>query len=110
MLSKEENELLTRVHSDNPMGRLFRQYWIPAHACATESMGGSWTEPKSTLGVSDSYVIQVRKFLLKALRDFQTCKPPPGLVYDSSQADFSRIRCDVAYLSSKLSWRALFGL
>jgi hypothetical protein len=30
MLSREENELLTRVHADRPMGRLFRRYWIPA--------------------------------------------------------------------------------
>ncbi len=30
MLSKEENELLTRVHPGTPMGRLFRRYWIPA--------------------------------------------------------------------------------
>ena len=30
MLSKEENELLTRVHPGTPMGGLFRRYWIPA--------------------------------------------------------------------------------
>ena len=30
MLSKEENELLTRVHPGTAMGRLFRRYWIPA--------------------------------------------------------------------------------
>src|SRR5918996_1254924 len=30
MLSREENELLTRVHPGTPMGRLFRCYWIPA--------------------------------------------------------------------------------
>jgi phenylpropionate dioxygenase-like ring-hydroxylating dioxygenase large terminal subunit len=27
--TREENELLTRVGPDKPMGRLFRQYWIP---------------------------------------------------------------------------------
>ena len=30
MVSKEENELLTRVHAGTPMGRLLRRYWIPA--------------------------------------------------------------------------------
>lgn len=30
MLSREENELLTRVHASTPMGQLFRRYWIPA--------------------------------------------------------------------------------
>ncbi|MBV8720417.1 MAG: Rieske 2Fe-2S domain-containing protein [Chloroflexi bacterium] len=30
MLSREENELITRVGPDTPMGRLMRQFWIPA--------------------------------------------------------------------------------
>ena len=30
MLSREENELLTRVGSRTPMGELMRRYWIPA--------------------------------------------------------------------------------
>src|SRR5262249_24999444 len=30
MLSREENELLTRVHPGTAMGDLFRRYWVPA--------------------------------------------------------------------------------
>jgi phthalate 4,5-dioxygenase len=30
MLSREENEILTRVEGDAPMGRLMRAHWIPA--------------------------------------------------------------------------------
>src|SRR5215470_7265647 len=30
MLSKEDNELITRVGPGTPMGSLMRQYWIPA--------------------------------------------------------------------------------
>src|SRR5262245_56136289 len=30
MLSREENELLTRVGPGTPMGELFRRYWLPA--------------------------------------------------------------------------------
>lgn len=30
MLSKEQNELITRTGPDTPMGRLIRRYWIPA--------------------------------------------------------------------------------
>ena len=30
MLSQEENQLLTRVGQDTQMGRLLRQYWLPA--------------------------------------------------------------------------------
>ncbi len=41
-------------------------------------------------------------------RDLQTGKAPPGLVYDAAQADFSRIRCDVAYLPDGVSWRKVF--
>ena len=30
MLSREENELVTRVEGDAPMGRTMRRYWVPA--------------------------------------------------------------------------------
>ena len=30
MLSKEDNDLLTRVGPGTPMGELMRRYWIPA--------------------------------------------------------------------------------
>ena len=30
MLSKEDNELITRVGPGTPMGNLMRQYWMPA--------------------------------------------------------------------------------
>src|ERR1700687_1935521 len=30
MLSKEDNDLVTRVGPDTPMGNLMRQYWVPA--------------------------------------------------------------------------------
>lgn len=30
MLSKEDNEILTRVGPGTPMGNLLRRYWIPA--------------------------------------------------------------------------------
>ena len=30
MLTKESNDLITRVGSDQPLGRFFRRYWIPA--------------------------------------------------------------------------------
>jgi phenylpropionate dioxygenase-like ring-hydroxylating dioxygenase large terminal subunit len=30
MLTREENELLTRVGPGTPMGEVFRRYWIPA--------------------------------------------------------------------------------
>ena len=36
MLSKEDNEILTRVGPGTPMGNLLRRYWIPA--CLTSEV------------------------------------------------------------------------
>jgi hypothetical protein len=36
MLSREENELLTRVGSGTPMGNTLRRYWVPA--CLSEEL------------------------------------------------------------------------
>ena len=30
MLSREENEVVTRVEGDAPMGKTMRRYWVPA--------------------------------------------------------------------------------
>ena len=30
MLTREQNELLTRTNAGTPMGALFRRYWLPA--------------------------------------------------------------------------------
>jgi nitrite reductase/ring-hydroxylating ferredoxin subunit len=36
MLTREQNELLTRIEGDAPMGQLLREYWIPA--CRAEKL------------------------------------------------------------------------
>src|SRR5581483_6817489 len=77
-------------------------------ACATESMGAIADRTREHLGVSDSYVIQVRRFLLKAVKDVQARKAPPGVVYDPAKAEFDRVRCEVAYLPERASWSELF--
>src|SRR5215212_1252056 len=41
MLSKENNELLTRVGPGTPMGNLLRQYWIPALRAARLEADGA---------------------------------------------------------------------
>jgi hypothetical protein len=40
------------------------------------------------LGVSDSYVIQVRRFLLKAVNDLEAGKQPPGVVIIPAKLTF----------------------
>ena len=36
MLTREENELLTRVEGDAPMGQMMRRHWTPA--CLSEEL------------------------------------------------------------------------
>src|SRR5713101_9663794 len=40
MLTREENELLTRVGPETPMGHLMRRYWVPALRSAELPPGG----------------------------------------------------------------------
>lgn len=40
MLSKEENELLTRTGADTPMGQLMRRYWLPMLFSSELEQGG----------------------------------------------------------------------
>jgi phenylpropionate dioxygenase-like ring-hydroxylating dioxygenase large terminal subunit len=44
MLSKEDNELITRVGPGTPMGNLMREYWIPV--LQSEDLDGPDSEPK----------------------------------------------------------------
>ena len=41
MLSREKNEVLCRVEGDAPMGKLMRNYWLPACASADLVAGGA---------------------------------------------------------------------
>jgi phthalate 4,5-dioxygenase oxygenase subunit len=49
MLSKEDNELLTRVDGDAPMGRLMRNYWLPVYRAEDLEAGGA-PRPVSVVG------------------------------------------------------------
>ena len=103
------NNYLQDRQAQNTVNFTGIEEFLNQDACATESMGPIADRTKEHLGVSDSYIIQVRRFLLKALKDLQAGREPPGLVYDTSHADFSHIRCDIAHLPSNVSWRTLFG-
>jgi phthalate 4,5-dioxygenase len=58
-------------------------------ACMTEGMGPICDRTKEHLAGSDTYIIAVRKFLLKALKTFQDGVEPPGLVRDQGENMFS---------------------
>src|SRR6266478_7571574 len=78
-------------------------------ACVTESMGPIMNRSREHLGISDSYVIQVRKFLLEAVRAFQAGEDPPGLAYETTENFFPHLRSEIALLPPDVSWKTLFS-
>jgi phenylpropionate dioxygenase-like ring-hydroxylating dioxygenase large terminal subunit len=78
-------------------------------ACVTESMGPIMDRRREHLGISDSYIIQVRKFLLQAVRGFQTGEDPPGLAYEAGQNYFPDLRSEIALLPPDVSWKTLLS-
>ena len=78
-------------------------------ACVTESMGPIMNRSGEHLGISDSYVIQVRKFLLEAVRAFQAGEDPPGLAYETTENFFPHLRSEIALLPPDVSWKTLFS-
>jgi phenylpropionate dioxygenase-like ring-hydroxylating dioxygenase large terminal subunit len=77
-------------------------------ACATESMGPIVDRGVEHLGASDAFIIQVRRCLLRAVRDFQAGNEPPGLIYDARDNNFAHVRCEAAQLPAGISWRSLY--
>jgi len=74
-------------------------------ACVTESMGAICDRTKEHLGASDSYVIALRRFLLKAIKEFKNGIEPPGLVFDHSKNDFSAANCTSITVPLAASWK-----
>ena len=62
-------------------------------ACVTESMGPICDRTKEHLGVSDAYVIAVRRFLLKAARSLQEGEEPPGNIRYGDEDASGEIDC-----------------
>ncbi|MSP40152.1 MAG: aromatic ring-hydroxylating dioxygenase subunit alpha [Deltaproteobacteria bacterium] len=77
-------------------------------ACATESMGEIVDRSVEHLGATDAFIIQVRRCLLRAVKDFQAGKRPPGLIFDPEQNNFAHLRCEAAQLPTNVSWRSLY--
>ena len=77
-------------------------------ACATESMGEIVDRSVEHLGATDAFIIQVRRFLLRAVKSYQAGNEPPGIIYDPKQNDFAQLRCEAAQLPANISWRTLY--
>lgn len=54
MLNKEENDLLTRVEGDWPMGELMRQHWVPV--CLSEEVAEPDGKPLRVEAIGRAYV------------------------------------------------------
>ena len=54
MLSHEENDLLTRVSGDAPMGKLMRQHWTPV--CLIEEVAEADGKPLLVEAIGNRYV------------------------------------------------------
>ena len=56
----------------------------------------------------DAFILQVRRFLLRAVKDVQAGKLPPGLIFEREQNDLAHLRCEAAHLPAGVSWRSLY--
>jgi len=70
-------------------------------------MGSICDRTKEHLGASDTYVIALRRFLLKAVKDFKQGIEPPGLVFDVAKNDFSAANCTSVTVPLAASWRSV---
>jgi hypothetical protein len=55
MLSAEENDLLTRVEGDAPMGRIMRRHWIPV--CLSEEVADADGTPVPARVLGEDLVV-----------------------------------------------------
>jgi hypothetical protein len=74
-------------------------------ACMTESMGPICDRTQEHLGVSDMYIIAVRRFMLKALESFQKGSEPPGLVWHEGDNEFEDVNSYDVTVPSNSSWK-----
>ena len=60
-------------------------------ACVTESMGAVCDRSEEHLGVTDAFIIAVRRFLIRAARDLQAGKDAPGIITAANQNELPEI-------------------
>lgn len=83
------------------MGKIF----LVHDSCATESMGPIYDRSQEHLGVSDTTVITVRKFLLQWVRAAAAGKEPPHIIRAAAQNDMRHVACIVAKIPSATDLR-----
>lgn len=61
------------------------------------------------LGASDAFIIQLRRFLQRAIKEVQAGKDAPGTIFDSQPRDYVHLRREAADLPADVSWRTLYS-
>jgi hypothetical protein len=74
-------------------------------ACVTESMGPICARNLEHLGVTDTYIIAVRRFMLKALASFEKGDEPPGLARDAAANEFADANSYDVTVSPDYVWK-----
>ena len=73
-------------------------------ACVTETMGPICDRENEHLGTVDTQIAAIRKFLLKAVRDFEAGGDPPGLAWSAEENRFGEIYSINATLPRDVPW------
>jgi phthalate 4,5-dioxygenase len=105
LVANRRNEYLLDREKQKTINYTGIEGFATQDACVTESMGPICNRTKEHLGASDSYVIALRRFLLKAVKDFQQGIEPAGLVFDPSMNDFSAANCTSVTVPLEASWK-----
>ena len=93
LIANRRNEYLLDREKQRTTKSVGVEGFATQDACVAESMGPITDRTREHLGASDAYVIALRKFLLKAVRDFEKGMDPPGLVWEPAKNDFSAANC-----------------
>ena len=98
LIANKRNEYLLDREKQKTTNSAGIEGFATQDACVSESMGPITDRTQEHLGASDEYVIALRKFLLRAVRDFQKGIDPPGLAWDPAMNNFSAANCSSASL------------
>lgn len=74
-------------------------------AAVTWSMGPIMDRSRENLGVSDIYVLALRKYLLDAVKRNRPGSDPPGVVFDSASNDYSAVRSTRTFIAGEAKER-----
>ena len=74
--------------------------------CVVESMGAIADREHEHLGLGDSQIVSVRRFLLDAIHEVQEDRDPPGVAFDPRENDFSDLIMVSAEVPAGVDWKA----